>query len=525
MMRYIHTVVVFLMLKTFGWSQQTFHRVYGSAENDHAYSTFETNSGDYILLGTSANPLTLDYDGLAIRTNSDGDTLWCHRYRGTSSDALYCGVEAPNGDLLVAGHTNSFGAAGWSDMWVMRLTASGDTLWTKLYRGMQTEQAVQLLTVASGGFLILGFTFSDTYYKDYSLIRINDFGDTLWTKNYGMSNAVEDPYSIIKTNDGGYLITGSQAVFPLASDVFILKVDSNGNVIWNKTYGGNENDLGFDAEETSDGGFILCGHYSQADLDFDHYLIRTNNLGDTLWTKTYDSSPYGDWARSIEVTDEGGYLIMGYPESFGPTETGITLFKTDNNGQLNWAKTYIPEEGCFNSLAMTQTSDQRYIFLATTYSNANSSYDFMLTKTHENGLTGGCIDSNLTFIATSCPAMVSNATIMTSTDWQVFGTTTLTGNIVLSDSVLCASLVDIPVENLSTQKIELYPNPITNYLYFESEHTIHKLGVYDASGNLLLEFQNPNQADQLNFQSIPTGVYFIQIETSLGTQWQKVIKL
>jgi hypothetical protein len=210
-------------------------------------------------------------------------------------------------------------------------------------------------------------------------------------KTYG---GVNDDFvsSTALTNDGGYIISGSTESFGTGTvDIYLIKTDSVGDTLWTKTYGGDSSDYGSSIEQTNDGGYIIAGSTNSfgAGLN-DVYLIKTDANGDTLWTKTFGGNDH-DGGSSVCQTSDGGYIILGSTFSFGAGEGDVYLIKTDANGDTIWTKTFggnNPDAGC----SVEQTNDGGYIAAGYTYSFGLGGSDVYLIKTDANGLVG--IDEN-----------------------------------------------------------------------------------------------------------------------------------
>jgi hypothetical protein len=201
------------------------------------------------------------------------------------------------------------------------------------YWGMSVQQT------ADSGYVIAG------YYSpfdrpgggphDVLLMKANAQGDSLWTKVYGGSN-YDEGYSVQQTDDGGYIITGYAGSFGEGDrDVYLVKTDSLGNTLWTRTYGGTYNEAGNSVEQTTDGGYIIAGwtySFSAGTPDSGNvYLIKTNSSGNTLWTRTFGGTGE-DQGRSVQQTVDGGYIIAGYTYSFGAGGADVYLIKTDSLG-------------------------------------------------------------------------------------------------------------------------------------------------------------------------------------------------
>jgi len=176
------------------------------------------------------------------------------------------------------------------------------------------------------GYIILGT-------RDFELIRTDSIGSVIWIKLFnGYGEKIE------YTNDGGYIIVGGLSINLI--DVYIIKIDAQGDSVWSKAYGGSDTDLGYSIAQTSDSGYIVVGRtISFGAGSWDVYLIKTDKNGDTLWTKTYGGNDK-DWGHSVIETADSGYIVVGKTRSFGAGNYDVYLIKTNANGDTLWTKTY-----------------------------------------------------------------------------------------------------------------------------------------------------------------------------------------
>ncbi len=211
-------------------------------------------------------------------------------------------------------------------------------------------------------------------------------GDTLWTRTYG-GDLWEHGYSARQTIDGGYILVGFTASFGAGSaDFWLVKTDAIGDTMWTKVYGWAREEIAWDVEQTADGGYIVTGHTSTTPSQTSSFwLMKTDSNGDTLWTRIYGGD---DWEKSFSVqpTTDGGYIVVGRTKSFGAGDYDIWLLKTDSNGDTLWTHTYggsAREDG----YCVRQTTDGGYIISGKTYSYGAGGSDAYLVKTDENGDT------------------------------------------------------------------------------------------------------------------------------------------
>jgi len=186
------------------------------------------------------------------------------------------------------------------------------------------------------GYVIAGSTDSfGASYKDVYIIKTDSSGDIQWTRIYGGSGS-DEAHSVMETHDGGYVITGWTSSFDAYGfDVYLLRTDSSGDTLWTRTYGGigwSDWDGGNCVQETQGGGYIVAGiTLSIGENSYDVYLIRTDSVGNILWTNTFGGVSFQD-GYAVQETQDGGYIIVGLTDSYGSGQTDIYLIKTDGEG-------------------------------------------------------------------------------------------------------------------------------------------------------------------------------------------------
>ncbi len=247
----------------------------------------------------------------------------------------------------------------------------------KTFGGADPETSYSVQQISDGGYVLVGATKSFGTSLDAYIIRLDSNGDTLWTRIFG-GTASEGGKSVQQTSDGGFVICGTTQSFGAGgNDVYLTKIDSTGSILWFKTFGGTRGDFGETVKKTSDGGFIINGSTdSFGPGGSDVYVIKTDSSGDTLWTKTYGGSD-NDYGNSIQQAGDGGFIIMGTTHSFGTGISDLYLTKTDSSGNAKWSKTFggtYWDEG----FSVEQTNDEGYILLGHTLSFGNSSGTYLL---------------------------------------------------------------------------------------------------------------------------------------------------
>jgi len=310
--------------------------------------------------------------GLLQKQYAQGpDTLWTKTFGGVADDYGYSVQQTTDEGYIIAGCTYSFGV-GEGDVWFIKTDDSGDTLWTKTYGGSSYDYAYTVQQTTDEGYIMTGMTDYDVW-----LIKTNASGDTLWTKTFGSVN-IDAGNCVQQTSDGGYIITGY--TYHLGPDVWLLKTNASGDTTWTKTFGGNDVDNGISVQQTADSGYIITGSTRSFGAgEGDVWFIKTNASGDTLWTKTFGGSA-ADWGMSVQQTADGGYIISGGTESFGAGGQDVWLIRTNALGDTLWTKTFGGSDIDY-AYSVQQTTDAGYIITGVTESFGAGGYDVWLIKT------------------------------------------------------------------------------------------------------------------------------------------------
>jgi hypothetical protein len=328
-------------------------RTYGGSDDDYGWAVQEAEDGGYIIIGSSL-----------IKTDANGDTLWVKSIQGFS------GQQTSDGGYIVAGCTRS------NSHYTLQLTkvdTNGGIVWVKKFEGVELGIGRSVDQTMDGGYIITGNTKGGI-----CLIKTDYNGDSVWVSTYGHGKS----YSACQTIDGGYIITGGTCDVHGGSRVFLIKTDNYSQTLWVKTYGLGFKSLGYSVLQTRDSGYVIVGS-PQIDEDnmndADICLIKTDSLGDTLWTKTYGGEKQ-DVGWSLRQTSDNGYIIAGYTQSFGSGGWDVYLIKTDTVGDTIWTKTY-GEERDDLSRAIQATTDGGYIIVGKTRSFGAGDFDVYLIKT------------------------------------------------------------------------------------------------------------------------------------------------
>lgn len=451
-----------------------------------------TSDGGYILVGTS-NSNDGDVSGnkgnrdiWVVKVNSSGVLQWQKSLGGSEDDRGYSVKQTTDGGYIVAGTTRSndgdvTGYKNWEDYWVIKLDNSGNIQWQKTYGGSKDDEARSIIQTTDGGYIVAGYSNSTdgdvTGNKggfDHWIVKLNSTGAIQWQKNFG-GGEDDRAYAIQQTTDGGYIVAGTARSndgnvtgYKNWEDYWVVKLDSNGTLQWQKTLGGSKDDIARSVVQTADGGYLVAGYSNSDDGDitdnkggFDHWVAKLSNTGALVWQKNFGGSQ-DDRGYSLEKTSDGNFILAGNARSNDGDVTGLKnwedswIIKFNNSGTLLWQKI----------------------------------------------LGGSRDDSGHSVAQTPDGYIVSGYT--DSTDGDI---TMNHGNFDLW--VVKLKEATMATQDIQTAKIVLSPNPVKDILSISHTGEIKKLSLLSISGQLLKESEK--NLSQISLSGLPAGMYFVKI--------------
>ncbi len=354
-------------------------KTFGSTGDDRGYSVRQTFDGGYIIAGDTDTGAH-GYDAYLIKTDSSGIMTWSKTFGGANAsiDTAHSVQQTTDGGYIIAGTTETSGMTS-RDVYLVKTDSSGNMLWSKTFGGANNEdKGYSVQQTSDGGYIIAGYTKSfGADYGDVYLVKTDASGNMLWSKTFGGTGS-EDDSSVQQTSDGGYIIACSTSSFGAGvSDAYLIKTDSLGNMTWSKTFGGpGQDDVG-SVQQTVDGGYIIAGSTRSFGGGSNFYLVKTDSLGNEVWSKTFGGTNE-EQGHSVQQTSDGGYIIVGSTFSLGTgdragyvEESDVYLVKTDSSGNTLWSQTF-GSTGSDAGLSVQQTADGSYII--TGYYNISPPY-------------------------------------------------------------------------------------------------------------------------------------------------------
>jgi hypothetical protein len=461
-----------------------FRKVIGASGYDYGMSAKQTMDKGYIIGGSTSSFGNGNSDVYVVKTDSMGIVKRDKTFGGINVDRGNCIRQTSDKGYIIVGYTNSFGAGGY-DVYLIKTDSSLNTLWTKTYGGTDWDFGSCVEPTTDGGYIICGSTYS--YGKgneDYYLIKTTSNGDTVWTKTFGGTKE-DEAKSVIQTSDGGYLLTGyTKSKGDTLGDFYTVKTNSLGDTLWTNKFGGPLADYGNDVLESVSGGYIVGGETKNFGAgDSDGIIIKISTAGITGMNFTIGNTRF-DNIESITQAADGKIAMTGKTVSYGDGDGNgdVYFFIVDNNWNFYSATTF-GTNALDIGFSVEPTADNAFIICGYTEGFNNKLDDIYLIKTDALGLS------------------------------NVAETTFITG---------------INENSTSENKLTIYPNPaknlaILNLCNFKNKTTIEFFDILGKQISTQVVDADLTPLLSVNTGNLMDGIYMIKIQSEGFSSTQKLI--
>jgi hypothetical protein len=519
-------MIIFLLISIRVYGQTQFQRAIGGNGDESSYSIIQTTDGGYAIAGYSRTYSSPgDYgDFYIVKLNTNGLIQWTRNVGGTGTEyGLYI-IQTTDGGYAVAGYTNSYGAGDF-DFYIVKLDSSGTLQWNRTIGGAANDRASCIVQTTDGGYAVIGRTNSfGAGNFDMFLVRLNSNGTLRWSRTLGGLGA-EGEWSLIKTIDGGFALSGSTASFGAGlNDMYMVKLDSGGTVLWSRTVGGSNLDYGGPVLQCPDSSYVLAGDTRSFGAGlYDMYLVKFDVNGNLIWNKTIGGTTDESCSAMIQTTD-GGYAICGFID-VAPYYGCIV--KVNSSGIIQWTKRTLND-----TYSIVKTSDGGYALTGAISDFGSGSSDYCIIKFDAGWNTCGSISIS-TFNVGSGGTISSPVSLVNSPTPTVTtpSPTTGTGGILTS---MCGvtgvqqETTGLPKEYSLSQNYPNPFNPATKINYSIPKQGLVMLKVYDifgrevktlvndvlTSGDYTVEFEGSN---------LSSGIYFYKLKSGNFSETQRMV--
>lgn len=359
----------------------TFKRTYGESGKNNPGSILQTSDGGYLIGGSTNHQSNGDFDMYMFKINKEGEIDWESNFGGEKADFGYSVVATTDDEYAIIGTTKSKGDES-GDIYLVKTSDRGNFLWEKHFGSDALELTKSAIYTSDDNLLIAGTTFGGST-NDVLLIKtVNASSDITWEKTFGAGGYAYGE-SVTVTPDGDYVVAGhiSDINDPSNADVYLIKTNSNGDLLWEQIFKDPPGAFGLSIANGSDNGFVITG-YSYRDVDINNgrytFIMKTDDNGNFLWETPIDASRIAR-ADAIATAQDGGYIIVGESRQLS---NDLAIFKISSTGVIEWNKEY---GGSINDSGsqVISTSDGGFLIIGQTFNSQGS--NIVLIKTDDQG--------------------------------------------------------------------------------------------------------------------------------------------
>lgn len=503
-------------------AQVTFQKTFGGLDLEQCETIQQTSDNGYILGGLTFNSSLNNFDIYIVKTDSTGNTVWTKTFGNNFSEWGNSVTQTIDGGYVFAGISQI--ADTLYNLYLIKIDANGNNQWTKIMDGIFSEEGMSVQQTNDSGFVITGVVTSfGAGLEDFFLVKTNANGDFLWTKTYG-GTSNDLGYSVQQTSDSGYVISGvADRNGPGNTNVCLIKTDVNGDTLWTRKLGGADIEYGYYVQQTTDGGYIITGFTNSFGAGgYDVYLIKTDASGYLLWSKTYGGAA-SDVGFAVEQTTDGGYIITGISQSFGLGENDIYLIRTDSMGDSLWTKR-IGGTGPDNGFSVHQTSDGGFIIGGYTESFGIGNSDAYLIKTDAYGNSGCNEEPTATIISIPSTQVENSGMTVTSPTPIVNNPTIFVGSVGIENTICISDGINV----ITRDGFDIFPNPANGKLAIRSvQLPIKAIAIMNVLGEQILAAHLPTSNFLFQFEmdisGLTPGIYFVKVQSEKGNAVKKLI--
>ena len=502
----------------------TFQKVYGGSSNERAHSIQQTSDGGYVVAGETTSYGAGDKDIFVLKIDVNGIEQWTKTYGSTfADDGFSITIKQTNDSgFVISGSTNGFGAGSYDDSYIIKINNTGIIQWEKRIPGSSWDRFRGFTELANGDILLTGS--AATYSAgnmDAHVVKISSNGVLMWIKNLGTAYR-EHSQSIIELPGGNHILSGNTNITNNSStnraNPFLIKTSNNGTVIWGKEY--NLTTFFTDINETillNDGNLLNVGETRASDAgNHDIFLLKTDTNGTVIWSKKYGGTG-NDIGVNIREKTNGELVISAFTSSYGNANQ-LLLINTDATGNVVWSKTYggsNNDELDWWGKPMELNANNEIIIAGGTMSFGAGNEDVYVVKTNECG-ESYCNEQNVVVTSSSLSPIDASFSVLTTSGGSLVNTTSIVNTINFTENVLCDSnLVSVNILTDINKNVSVYPNPTFNQLNVKinKEFEIQNIEIYNVTGQKM-DAKSIEQSDnyiQIDISNLSEGLYFLKV--------------
>ena len=357
------------------------NRTCGGSKNDLGWSIIPSLDG-FLVVGRTVSYGSGKEDLYLIKLDAEGRMVWNRSYGGAEMDVGH-GIAARDGGFILVGYSYSYGTGGAPTAYVVRTDPEGRMLWNRTCGG--PHAVAHAVEGDEGGCVVAGVTYSfGAGSADAYVFRIDDQGTLVWNRTFG-GRGSDVTYDIVACSGGGFALTGSTLSFGAGNgDMYLVRIDAEGRLMWNKSYGGSLADEAWKLAEAVDGGYLLVGRRQVNSDRWNLYAVKVDKDGTMAWDFAYgaQSDSYGTDCLAL---DDGGFLVVGYAYSAGSSESDVVLLRLGPSGSLVW-DTVMLDAGSEVVRSVARGGDREYLMVGAKTSRAGEGNDVYVLQVRDDAV-------------------------------------------------------------------------------------------------------------------------------------------
>lgn len=512
MARILQTVLLLVLLSATPWafSQSTFQKILPGAWNTWGTCAKNSSGGNLTFCtwvhdssGTSGRDIVL------VSMDEQGDTLWTRSYGGPFDDQSFSLIKTNTGGYLIAGTSNTTAAS--SGPWrscLIRTDEQGDTLWTRTFSGL--GYALALSECDDGGFLVVGM-------PGLCMLRFDAQGNWIWSRLYDRHTPPDfeseiESRCVTRSIENSYFVGGSNT----GGAMFLSKISPTGNVIWSKATSMHGEIR--QVEATPDGGLVLAG-YVESQIGWDGVLARMDSLGNTVWSKSFDTGTTNGF-NSIIRSSDGTYALIGGSEA-DPLNHDVHFLKTDSLGNGLFSRTF-GDAFTDYGLSVMESISAGYLIVARTSSPEPNTSTWVI-KTDSTG-AGDCFQDSVATIVSDVDLgwwdFPLESFPMTYTEYST------NFSVHLGTTILPLCPVGVYEPGPAQPTIRLFPNPAQDQFTVaatSNENSRSVIEIFNALGDRVMTGKPTSSPTNVDCSSLTRGIYLVKVTTPTTTVTQRVV--
>lgn len=466
---------------------------------------------------------------------------WDCSFGGDHEDICYSVIPRQDGGFALFGHTFSFGS-GLYDFYLIRADSLGNLESANTYGSENNERAASMDQTSDGGFILAG-SWHPQYsgYWDMYLVKIDSLGNQEWDSTFGFSGNHHDYCASVKqTTEGGYIIAGrtDSTIAGLGYDILVIKLDQTGSVEWQSLYGGERNDICQSIIQTDDGGYFISGSTNSLSTLDDFYAVKTDSIGNIEWETQIGGDEYDRCTDGIQ-TEDGGYAMAGFSNSFSSSFNDFYVVKLYPDGEIEWERV-IGNEYNNQARSVRQTSDQGFIICGNTELTNPGHTQGYIVKLDDSGskewqlICGG--DDN------ECLYSIDEVTPSNYISAGITGSYGPSGGynywLVKIESEVAISMGSLESICSDGNLLALSPNPthdLYEVVYSLEQQSRVSITIYSTDGRTMNKHDLGSQGqgvhsvvmntDDSMWGELPQGLYFVRLDTDDSNSVRKILVL